>query len=1155
MFFRNKCFLSAIVLFSLTAQPILTRADVSRPNNSKSVTPPAKSNITPEQREQIKQRVLALVAQWREKNAALLAGHKPAATGKTSSQAMRIIAGQLAHPGGLPPAETQLAQPGGVVVDNSGNAYIADAALCVILKVTPSGVVSVLAGNGSDGYDGDGGPAAQAELGYILGIALDGLGNLYFSDETNNVIRAINLSTGVITRVVGTPHVQGSTGDGGPATSATVQYVFQLAFDSNHNLYFADEAGQVRKVLASNGTITTVAGLNNGQLEGCANDIDGFGDGCPAINAYVYPFSVNVSGNTLYIGTAFNTIQAVNLTTGIINLYAGQIQAQGYSGDNGPALSATLGEAASIVTDTAGNLYFADGYYPAIRKIDTSQNITTIAGNGQFGFGGDGGPAVNALLGLEGQSQISIVGSILVIGDTGNNRIREISNFASGGTIATVAGNGYSNYYGNSGVATSAGLANPGQTVEDASGNLYIADQTNYAIRKVDAVTGVITTIAGDGLSTADGGDGGPAIDAAVNPEQMIIDSSGNIYEDDGTTGLIREIAAATGIITTVPTSGFQFDTFGDMALDSTGTNLYIAAGNQVEQVNVHTGAATVLANSSNTSGYSGDGGPAADAELKQPSGVALDNAGNLYVFDAGNYIVRVIQLSTGTINLFAGTPTTEGYSGDGGPALAATLGYGYSVATDSGGNVYFADNDNAVIREITVSNGTINTIVGTGIQGYTGNDLAPLNTELGPDGVTVDKSGNLIVSDFGNELVWLLTTVPQPVTNTLTSTATNVPPGSSVTLTTTLTGANFFGQYPSGSVTIKANSNTLTTLPLHKGVATLTASSSGLPIGTYSVTAVYGGDATYAAATSAPLTLTVKYGSSVTVTAAPATVVAGGTVKLTGTSKASSGSGTPTGTLSFYANSTFIGSASLAAGIGVLNLTTTGFPAGTYSVTAVYSGDSNYATSTSPAVTVTVTAPVSATTTTLTLTPSTIAVGGSSTLKAVVAKTSGSGTPTGTVSFSANGRVLTTVTLSGGVASFSASAAGYPIGSYSITAHYNGDSNDTASTSSAATLKIEAASKTVLTASPNPVSSGSSVTLTVTVTPASGSGATPSGAVSFQANSTTLTTATLNGSGVATLTLPTTGYPKGTYSLTATYQAGSTYAASTSAVVSLVIQ
>jgi sugar lactone lactonase YvrE len=1153
MFPLYKVSLPGLVLGLFSLSTIASPAEVSRPTNKSTIQTAARPAITPEQREQIRQRVLAQVEQWKQKNSQLTGRAKSAGVPKASSLLMRTIAGQLAHPGGTLPSQTQLAQPGGVVVDNSGNAYVADAALCLILKVSPAGKVTVLEGNGSDGYSGDGGQAAQAESGYITGMALDGLGNLYFADNTNSVVREINLSSGIISRAVGTPHIYGSTGDGGPATSATVGSVFQLAFDSSHNLYISDGQGQVREVLASSGNITTVAGLNNGQNEGCANDIDGYGDGCPAINAYVYPLGIAVSGNTLYIGSGLNVIQAVNLTTGIINIFAGQIGQAGYSGDGGPALSAMVDQPGSIVLDTAGNLYFSDGGTYVIRKIDTSLNISTVAGNGTFGFGGDGGPAANSVLAVEGQSQISLVGTTMVIGDTGNNRIREIANVGSGGTITTVAGNGYGNYYGNGSVATKAGLLNPGQTFEDANGNLFIADQSNYAIRRVDAVTGIITTVAGTGLSTATGGDGGLATEAAVEPLQMVLDSAGNIYEVDGLTGLIRKITASTGIISTVPTSGFQFDTTGNMALDSAGANVYVAAGNQVEEVNLSTGAVTIIANVNNTQGYSGDGGLATAAELYFPTGVALDGFGNLYVADAQNYVIRVINLSSGIINTYAGTGTV-GYSGDGGPALSASINYVYGLATDAAGNVYVADTQNSAVREITASNQVINTIVGNGTQGYTGNNLPPLSTELSPDNVLIDKSGNLLISDFGNELVWFLTNVPQPITNTLTSSATNVPPGSSVTLTATLTGANFFGQYPTGSVAFKSGGTTLTTVALKNGVATLTASSSGLPVGTYSITAVYGGDGTYAATNSAPLTLTVKYGSSTTVTASPTTVVAGGTVTLSGSVKPATGSGTPTGKITFYANSTAIGSSPLTSGATSLSLSTAGFPAGIYNITGVYSGDGNYATSTSSAVSVTVTAAVSATTTTLTLNPSTVAVGGSTTLKAVVAKTSGSGTPSGTVTFSASGRTLTTVSLSGGVASFTASTSGYPIGSYTITAKYNGDSTDNTSTSSAVTLKIEAASKTVLAVSPNPVTSGASITLTATVTPASGSG-TPAGTVSFIANGSTLTSATLNGSGVATITVPTTGYAKGSYSLKATYNGGSTYAPSTSSTVTLVIQ
>jgi len=1148
----RRFLLPAIALGFFSLNTSTASAEGSRRADLPSQNSPAKFAMTPEQRAQAVQRAIAQVEQWKQKTAATLAGQNKSAHAKTSAQAMRIIAGQLPHPGGLPPSETQLAQPGGVVVDNNGNAYIADAALCLILKVTPQGKVSVLEGNGSDGYSGDGGPAAHAESGYVTGMALDGLGNLYFGDNTNAVVREINLSSGIINRVAGTPHVQGSTGDGGLATSATLFVIFQLAFDSSHNLYIADGGGQVREVLASSGNITTVAGLNNGLNEGCAGDLDGYGDGCPAINAFVYPLGIAISGNTLYVGNELNVVQAVNLTTGIINVYAGQIGQQGYSGDTGPATSATLGQAASITLDSTGNLYFADGEDYVIREVNTSQVITTIAGTGQYGFSGDGGPAVSAALAVDGLSQISAVGTLMVIGDTGNNRIREISNFANGGNITTVAGNGYSNYYGDGGVATSGGLANPAQTVEDANGNLFIADQSNFAIRRVDAVTGVITTIAGTGLSTSQGGDGGLATDAAVEPQQLAIDSVGNIYEDDGLTGLIRKIAASTGIISTIPTTGFQFYTFGDMAIDAAGANLYVPAGNQVEEVNLASGNVTIIANTNNTQGYSGDGGPAAAAELSEPAAVALDNFGNLYVADSQNYVIRVINLSSGNINTYAGIGS-EGYTGDTGPALSATMGYVYSIATDAAGDVFIADNSNAVVREVSASNLTINTVVGNGTQGYTGNYLAPLNTELSPDGLQVDKNGNLVISDFGNELVWFLTTVPQPVTDTLASSETNVPPGSTVTLTATLTGPNFFGQYPSGSVAFKANGTTLTTVALKNGVATLTASSSGLPVGTYSVTAVYGGDNTYAAATSSALTLTVKYASTVTVAATPTTLVAGGSVTLTGTVKATAGSGIPTGNIKFYANSTLVGGAALASGTGSVTLSTTGFPPGTYSITSVYGGDANYATSTSAPVSVTVTQAVSATTTTLSLTPSTVAVGGNTTIKAVVVKTSGTGTPTGTVTFSANGRTLTTVSLSGGVASFNASTAGYPIGSYSVTAKYNGDANDTSSTSSAVTLHIEAASQTVLTVTPNPVTSGSTITLIATVKPASGSG-TPAGSVSFVANGRTLTTVTLNGSGVATISVPTSGYPEGTYSLTAVYAGGSTYAGSTSAAVNLVI-
>ena len=515
--------------------------------------------------------------------------------------------------------------PTGVAVDFSGNVYVAGDQDYKIRKVSPTGVVTTLAGNGSWGSTDGTGTAASFD--YPYGVAVDSSGNVYVADLDNYKIRKVSPG-GVVTTLAG----NGSWGSAdGTGTAASFTYPYGVAVDSSGNVYVADSYNNKIRKVSSDGVVTTFAG--NGWV--------GSTDGPGTAAGFNHPTGVAVdSAGNVYVADSWNNEIRKVSSTGVVTTVAGYVGSS-IPGVDGVGRLARFNAPGDVAVDASGNVYVADSSNNKIRKVDSAGMVTTLAGSGSTGSTDGTGTAAS----FNNPTGLAVDGSgNIYVTDSDNNLIRKVT---SDGVVTTLAGS--SSQGSTDGTGTAASFHWPTGPAVDAAGNVYVADQLNQKIRKVTPA-GVVTTLAGSGSKGWMDGTGTAA--SFDYPSKVAVDASGNVYEADCVGCEIRKISP-TGVVRTIAGSVYNaggstdgsganasFSTPAGLAVDAAG-NVYVAdsGNNKIRKISPGGAVITLAGN-----GLQGSTDGAGNAALfYNPESVAVDASGSIYVADCDNNKIRKI--------------------------------------------------------------------------------------------------------------------------------------------------------------------------------------------------------------------------------------------------------------------------------------------------------------------------------------------------------------------------------------------------------------------------------------------------------------------------------------------------------------------------------
>jgi hypothetical protein len=614
--------------------------------------------------------------------------------------------------------------------------------------------VMTLAGPGGAGPGATDGTGTAARFNFPYGVAIDGSGNVYVADSGNNTIRKIT-PAGVVTTLAGMPGVQGSTN--GTGSAARFNFPTSVAVDGGGNVYVSDTQNQTIRKITPAGVVTTLAGTTG---------FTGSTDGTGSAARFNYPSGVTVdSAGNVYVADSSNTAIRKITPAGVVTTFAGSAGATGSTDGTGSA--ARFFYPTGLAVDSSNNIYVADRANQTIRKITPTGVVTTLAGT-PTAAGSVDGTGSTARFFYPNSLTVDSGGNVFVV-DEVNQTIRKVT---PAGVVTTLAG-----AVGAAGSVDGTGFAarfnTPHGVAADGAGNVYVADSSNHNLRKITPA-GVVTTLAGPAGATG-GADGTGSAARFFLPIGVAADGAGNVYVADTSNHTIRKITPAGVVTTLAGTAGIAGNANGTgsaarfrsprgVAVDSSG-NVYVAdTQNYVIRKITVTGVVTTLAGSPGSRGSTN--GTGSTARFDNPSSVAIDGAGNVYVADTLNHTIRKIT-PAGVVTTLAGTPGVTGSTN--GTGSAARFLYPAGVAVDGVGNVYVADTYNHTIRKVTAA-GVVTTLAGSpGVVGST-NGTGNAARLYFPNGVAVDGSGDVYVADTYNHTIRKVTAAG--VVTTLAGTA-----------------------------------------------------------------------------------------------------------------------------------------------------------------------------------------------------------------------------------------------------------------------------------------------------------------------------------------------------------------------------------------------